>query len=61
MLSFSSIIIPSLSKTKSDTTLALAIISIFDFILIYLKKIESHQRAKEHAIISQEVNLDERI
>ena len=37
------------------------IISIFDFILIYLKKIESHQRAKEHAIISQEVNLDERI
>ena len=37
------------------------IISIFDFILIYLKKIETHQRAKEHAIISQEVNLDERI
>lgn len=37
------------------------IISIFDFIFIYLKKIESHQRAKEHAIISQEVNLDERI
>ena len=30
MLSFSSIIIPSLSKTKSDTTLALAIISRFD-------------------------------
>jgi len=37
------------------------IISIFDFILIYLKKIETHQREKEHAIISQEVNLDERI
>ena len=37
------------------------IISIFDFLLIYLKKIESHQMAKEHAIISQEVNLDERI
>ena len=37
------------------------IISIFDLILVYLKKIESHQRAKEHAIISQEIDLDERI
>ncbi len=37
------------------------IISIFDFILVYLKEIESHQRAKEHAIISQEIDLDERI
>ena len=37
------------------------VISIFDLILVHLKKIESHQRAKEHAIISQEVNLDERI
>ena len=37
------------------------IISIFDLILIYLKKLEPHQRAKEHVIISQEVNLDERI
>ena len=37
------------------------IISIFDLILIYLKEIETHQRAKEHAIISQEVDLDERI
>ena len=37
------------------------IISIFDLILIYLKEIEPHQRAKEHAIISQEVDLDERI
>ncbi len=37
------------------------IISIFDLILVYLKKIETHQRAKEHAIISQEVELDERI
>ena len=37
------------------------IISIFDLILVYLKEIESHQRAKEHAIISQEVDLDERI
>ena len=37
------------------------IISIFDLILVYLKEIEPHQRAKEHAIISQEVDLDERI
>ena len=37
------------------------IISIFDLILIYLKEIETHQRAKEHAIISQEIDLDERI
>ena len=37
------------------------IISIFDLILVYLKEIETHQRAKEHAIISQEVDLDERI
>ena len=37
------------------------IISIFDLILIYLKKLEPHQRAKEHVIISQEVDLDERI
>ena len=37
------------------------IISLFDLILIYLKEIEPHQRAKEHVIISQEVDLDERI
>jgi phytoene synthase len=37
------------------------IISIFDLILLYLKEIETHQRAKEHAIISQEIDLDERI
>ena len=37
------------------------IISIFDLILIYLKKLEPHQREKEHVIISQEVDLDERI
>ena len=37
------------------------IISIFDLILVYLKKIESHQRSQEHTIISQEVNLDERL
>ena len=28
---------------------------------IYFKEIEPHQRAREHAIISQEVDLDERI
>ncbi len=37
------------------------IISIFDLILLYLKEIETHQRTEEHAIISQEVDLDERI
>ena len=37
------------------------VISIFDLILVYLKNIESHQRVQEHTIISQEVNLDERI
>ena len=37
------------------------IISIFDLILLYLKEIETHQRVKEHAIISQEIDLDERI
>ena len=37
------------------------IISIFDLMLIYLREIEPHQRAKEHAIISQEIDLDERI
>ena len=37
------------------------IISLFDLILVYFKEIESHQRTKEHAIICQEVNLDERI
>ena len=37
------------------------IVSIFDLILIYLKELEPHQRAKEHNIISQEVDLDERI
>ena len=37
------------------------IISIFDLILVYLKEIEPHQRAKEHTIIGQEVDLDERI
>ncbi len=37
------------------------VFSIFDLILIYLKELEPHQRAKEHIIISQEVDLDERI
>ena len=36
-------------------------ISIFDLILIYLKELEPHQRVREHAIISQEIDLDERI
>ena len=37
------------------------VVSIFDLILIYLKDLEPHQRTKEHVIISQEVDLDERI
>ena len=37
------------------------ILSIFDLILIYLREIEPHQRTKEHAIIGQEIDLDERI
>ena len=37
------------------------ILSLFDLILIYLKEIEPHQREREHSIISQEVDLDERI
>tara|TARA_B100000900_G_scaffold161894_1_gene137446 strand:- start:220 stop:1104 length:885 start_codon:yes stop_codon:yes gene_type:complete len=37
------------------------IISLFDLIIIYLKKIEPHQRVQEHAIISQELDLNARI
>ena len=37
------------------------ILSVFDLILIYLKKLEPHQRAQEHVIICQEVDLNERI
>ncbi len=37
------------------------ILSFFDLILLYLKDMESHQRIKEHEIISEDINLDERI
>ena len=37
------------------------ILSLFDLILLFLKDVESHQRKKEHEIINEEVNLDERI
>ena len=37
------------------------ILSLFDFILLFLKEEESHQRKNEHEIISKEVDLDERI
>ena len=37
------------------------ILSLFDLILLFLKDVESHQRIKEHEIISEEINLDERI
>ena len=36
-------------------------LSLFDLILLFLKDVESHQRTKEHEIISEEINLDERI
>ena len=37
------------------------ILSLFDLILLYLKDVEPHQRVREHEIISQELDLDERI
>jgi len=37
------------------------ILSFFDLILLYLKDVEPHQRVREHEIISQELDLDERI
>ena len=37
------------------------ILSLFDFILLFLKEEEFHQRKNEHEIISKEVDLDERI
>tara|TARA_Y100001970_G_scaffold290463_1_gene424282 strand:+ start:1484 stop:2374 length:891 start_codon:yes stop_codon:yes gene_type:complete len=36
-------------------------ISVFDLIVIFLKNLEPHQRQREHEIISEEVNIDERI
>mgnify|MGYP001414836977 FL=1 len=37
------------------------ILSLFDLMFLYLKDVESHQRIREHEIIREEVNLDERI
>ena len=37
------------------------ILSLFDFILLLLKDVETHQRIEEHKIIREEINLDERI
>jgi len=37
------------------------ILSLFDLILLYLKDIETHQRIREHEIISEEIDLYERI
>ena len=37
------------------------ILSLFDFILLFLKDIESHKREREHEIINEELDLDERI
>ena len=36
-------------------------LSLFDLIYIYLREIEPHQRTKEHEIIRQEIELNERI
>ncbi len=37
------------------------VLSTFDLIILFLKDIEPHQRKIEHEIISEDVNLDERI
>ena len=36
-------------------------IAIFDLIILFLKNVEPHQRQREHEIISEDVDLDERI
>tara|TARA_Y100000591_G_scaffold102469_1_gene87093 strand:- start:15 stop:905 length:891 start_codon:yes stop_codon:yes gene_type:complete len=36
-------------------------LALFDFIILFLKNIEQHQRQREHEIISEDINLDERI
>ena len=37
------------------------ILCLFDLMFLYLKDVESHQRIREHEIIREEINLDERI
>ena len=36
-------------------------LSLFDLMLLYLKNIEPHQRLREHEIIGEDIDLDERI
>ena len=36
-------------------------LSLFDLIYIYLREIEPHQRTREHEIICQEIELNDRI
>ena len=36
-------------------------LSLFDLIILFLKNIEPHQRIREHEIISEDINLDERL
>ena len=36
-------------------------LSFFDLMLLYLKNIEPHQRLREHEIIGEDIDLDERI
>ena len=36
-------------------------LALFDFLILFLKNIEPHQRQREYEIISEDINLDERI
>tara|TARA_B100001121_G_scaffold150073_1_gene131316 strand:- start:75 stop:701 length:627 start_codon:yes stop_codon:yes gene_type:complete len=36
-------------------------LSLFDLMILFLKNIEPHQRKREHEIISEDINLDERV
>ena len=36
-------------------------LSLFDLLILFLKNTEPHQRVREHEIISEDVNLDERL
>ena len=36
-------------------------LSLFDLLILFLKNTEPHQRVREHEIISEDINLDERL
>ena len=48
-------------KIKNTNIWTLLFLSLFDLLILFLKNIEPHQRVREHEIISEDVNLDERI